>query len=334
MIRIAVIGAGYWGKNIVRTFHALDSAELVYVVDSNPDILKRYTSLDGVSTQTDYRCVVEDDSIDAVAIATSAKTHYEIARDCLEAGKHVFVEKPMTLEDAHSEDLVRIAGERGLKLMVGHLLMYHPCITTMREYIDSGDIGSPHYLYSQRLNLGKVRTDENALMSFAPHDISIALYLMGSEPETVSANGACYLQKNIEDVVFLNLRFPGGQIAHIHVSWLDPHKVRRTTIVGSDRMIVFDDMEAREKIKIYDKGVDRKVDFGSYEEFLTIRDGDIHVPAIPMKEPLRLECQHFVDAIEKGFTPLSDGRNGLAVTRILTAGQKSLKNGNDPVELV
>ena len=334
MIRIAVIGAGYWGKNIVRTFHALDSAELVYVVDSNPDILKRYASLGGVSLQTDYRCVVDDDSIDAVAIATSAKTHYEIARDCLESGKHVFVEKPMTLEDAHSEALVRIADEHGLKLMVGHLLMYHPCITAMREYIDRGDIGTPLYLYSQRLNLGKVRKDENALMSFAPHDISIALYLMGSDPDTVSANGACYLQETIEDVVFLNLRFPGGQIGHIHVSWLDPHKVRRTTIVGSDRMIVFDDMEAREKIRIYDKGVDKKVDFGSYEEFLTIRDGDIHVPAIPMKEPLRLECQHFVDSIEKDLTPLSDGRNGLAVTRILTAGQKSLKNGNDPVVLV
>jgi len=334
MVTVAVVGAGYWGKNIVRTIAAQSAARLKYIVDSSETVRASYNQLAGTIVTDDYGTVLDDREVDAVMIATPPVTHHALASAALDAGKHVFIEKPMTLEVSHAEDLVARAESLDLRLMVGHLLLYHPCVTAMKNHIDNGDIGDVYYFYCQRLNLGKVRSDENALQSFAPHDISVALYLVGETPDSVSASGSAYLQKNIEDVAFVNLHFPGGQIAHVHVSWLDPHKVRRATVVGSKKMMVFDDMEPREKIRIYDKGVDISGEYGSYGEFLSLRDGNIHIPVIKMSEPLCLECEHFISSVATGARPLSDGYNGLLVTRVLDAAQSSLKSGGIPVRIV
>ena len=247
MVQVGIIGAGYWGKNLVRTFQSLDTAELKYIADACDGTLARYDSFGGVRKTADFREILTDGAIDAVVVSTPPVTHYELAKEALNAGKHVLIEKPMTLDVEHARELVAIADSTGLTLMVGHLLLYHSCINALKSYIDDGEIGDIYYLYCQRLNLGKVRSDENALQSFAPHDISIANYLIGDIPETVSACGHHYLQKGVEDVVFLNLAYPGGKMANVHVSWLDPHKIRRTTVVGSKKMVVFDDMEPRRR---------------------------------------------------------------------------------------
>jgi predicted dehydrogenase len=331
---VGIIGTGYWGKNLVRTFAGLESVHLKYISDSSPEILtsvaKNYPQ---ITATKNYRIILEDNSVDAVVIAAPAAKHYQLAKEALNRGKHVFVEKPMTLEVPHSQELVDLAERNGLKLMVGHLLLYHPCIAAIREYIQQDEIGNVFYIYSQRLNLGKVRSDENALLSFAPHDISVILHLLDARPVSVTAGGRSYLQPGIEDVVFLNIFFESQVMAHVHVSWLDPHKVRRITVVGSKKMIVFDDMEPQEKVKIYNKGVDRSSDYGSYGEYLSLRNGDIHIPDIQMVEPLRLECEHFIDCIEQDITPVSDGRNGLLVTQVLDAGARSLRAGGIPVDV-
>ncbi len=332
MVNIGVIGAGYWGKNLVRVFSELESVRLRYVADHSADVResigKRHPS---TVLLDDHHPIIDDPAIDAVVIASPAVLHHELAKEAILAGKHVFVEKPMTLSVDHSLELVELAEKHGRILMVGHLLLYHPCVCAIREMILRGEIGDVRYVYSQRLNLGKVRSDENALVSLAPHDISVILHLIGKAPEIVGATGGCFIRSGIEDVVFLSLGFSGGVRAHAHVSWLDPHKVRRVTVVGSKKMIEFDDMEPQEKVRVYDKGVDRSGEFGTYGEFLTLRDGDIHIPDIPMMEPLARECAHFVECIETGKTPVSDGRNGLLVTRVLDAGLRSLKEGGTPV---
>ncbi len=267
-------------------------------------------------------------------IATSAKTHYELVKKALLHDKHVYVEKPFTLNVTEAEELVKLAEEKDKILMVGHLLEYHPAVEKLKELIDNGELGKIYYLYSQRVNLGKIRQDENALWSFAPHDISIILYLLGTEPVNISARGNAYLQDKIEDVVFMSLYFPGRVMAHFHLSWLDPHKIRKLTIVGSEKMAVFDDMESEEKVRIYDKGVTRKnKDFVSYDEFLTLRFGDIFIPHITMAEPLKRECQHFLNCIKENKAPRSDGRDGLRVVKVLAAAQKSLERGGEPVEI-
>lgn len=328
-MNIGIIGAGYWGKNLIRTFQALGSLCTVkYIADTSPEVILDLSRQFPHTTITDdYHTILHDIEVKAVVISTPAVTHYEIAKEALLHGKHVFVEKPMTLHTEESLELVKISEEKNRKLMVGHLLLYHPCITAIKKSILDGEIGDVYYLYSQRLNLGKVRRDENALLSFGPHDISVALYLLGEVPVSVNVYGQSYLQDGIEDVVFLTLHFPDRIIANIQLSWLDPHKIRRVTVVGSKKMIFFDDMEPQEKVKIYDKGVNRSSEYSSYGEFLSLRDGDINIPGIKMAEPLKLECAHFIECIEKDFTPLSDGRNGLMVTRVLSASQESLKSG-------
>ncbi len=332
MIKVAVVGAGYWGKNLVRTFDSLEATTLSYIVDKSPEILSSHSSYDAERTD-DYDLVLSDESVDAVAIATPPVSHHQVAMAALKAGKHVFVEKPLTLDVAEAEELVAFAREQDRMLMVGHLLLYHPCVNALKEIIASGQLGDVLYLYSQRLNLGKVRTDENALLSLAPHDISVALYLIDKTPVSVTASGQSYLQDGIEDVVFMNITFEGGQMANVHVSWLDPHKVRRLTVVGSGMMASFDDMEAQEKVRIYDKGVNVNKDYDSYAEYLSLRNGSVHSPEIEMHEPLKCECAHFADSIINKKTPLSDGNNGLMVTRILDAAMQSLKEGNRPVSL-
>jgi predicted dehydrogenase len=334
MITLGQVGLGYWGPNLLRNFQALPTARVKMVCDLDETALarvgERYRRL--VPTR-DYQDLLRDPEIQGITVTSSASTHYRLARAALDAGKHVFVEKPIAMKVAEAEALIRLADERGLVLMVGHLLLYHPAVTRLKELLDSGDLGDVYYVYTERRNLGKVRRDENAMWSLAPHDISVSLHLLDEMPVTVTAQGQAYLQPGIVDTVFFTLRFADGRLVHSHVSWLDPHKVRRLTVVGSRQMAVFDDVEPAEKLRIYDKGVDRAPEYDSYGDALTLRFGDIHVPRIEMYEPLRLECQHFLDCIEQGQQPLSDGRNGLQVLRVLDALQRSLDDEGRLVQL-
>lgn len=333
MIKTAVIGAGNWGKNLVRNFASVDGADLKYVCDLSEDTRLKMASLYPEAEVTgDMDKILADADLDAVVLAVDAPFHYELAKASLAAGKHTYVEKPLTLVASQSQELVDLADKNGLKLMVGHLLEYHPAVSYMKRKIDDGSVGKSLYLYFQRLNLGIVRQKENAWWSLAPHDISVACYLFGAQPVSISATGYAYLQNDVEDVVFGCLRFADGRMAHIHVSWLDPHKIRKVTLVGDQKMIVFDDMEAAEKVRVYDKGaVVNSVD--SYVEAITLRTGDILIPKIPGGEPLKTECQHFIDAIANDTAPRSDGKDGLRVVKVLEAGSTSLALGGQPVEI-
>jgi predicted dehydrogenase len=332
MTVIGQVGLGKWGPNLLRNFMAIPGSRVKTCCDLDQQARDRVAAAyPQVETTDDYGRILEDPEIGAVVISSPASMHYEHARLALERDKHVFVEKPIAMDVGQAVGLVRLADERRRVLMVGHLLLYHPAVRQLKDYVNSGELGNVYYIYSHRLNLGVVRRDENAMWSLAPHDISVALYLLGRTPSAVSAQGRAYLRPGIHDLVFLTMYFPGDAMAHCHVSWLDPHKVRRLTVVGSQKMAVFDDMEPREKIRLYDAGVDFP-DVG-YGELLTLRFGDVHIPRIDMKEPLRLECQHFLDCIERGARPLSDGRNGLDVLRVLDAAQQSLDQDGQPIPL-
>lgn len=334
MINVAVIGAGNWGKNLVRNFAGLPGVSLKYVCDLQEKTRKTMASLyPGATVVDDTGVVFGDGDVNAVVVAVDAPYHFKIAKAALESGKHVFVEKPLTLASSESAQLNALAQENGLKLMVGHLLEYHPAVDYMKRAIESGEVGRTFYLYFQRVNLGVVRSAENAWWSLAPHDVSVACYLFGDTPISVSACGQDYLQNGIEDVVFANLKFADGRMANIHVSWLDPHKIRKVTLVGEKRMIVFDDMEAAEKIRVYDKGADVKPGVASYAEAISLRIGDILIPKLPGGEPLRTECQHFIDSIVNDTQPRSDGADGLRVVKVLEAGSLSLERGGEPVTI-
>jgi len=270
-----------------------------------------------------------------VVIVTPPASHFQLCKAAIMADKDVFVEKPLVLNTREGEELVELAEEKKKILMVGHIMEYHAATLKLKEYIDKGELGRVYYLYSSRVNLGKVRDMENALWSFAPHDISMILFLLGKEPVSVTATGQCYLQKDkeIEDVVFMNMRFDDGTMAHVHVSWLDPHKERRLTVVGDKKMAVFDDARSAEKIWIYDKGVQTKQDYSTYGEYLSLRFGDVVIPNIPATEPLRTECEHFIECVKSRKRPRSDGRDGLRVSKVLDAAQRSLKTGGSPVEI-
>ena len=331
-IGIAVVGTGDWGAKLVRNFARLPGARLAAVVDSDP---RRLAATAAQHPEARAFSAVEevarDPGVQGAVVSASAASHYTLARTLLEAGKDVYVEKPLALEVAHAEELVRLARERSRILMVGHLLLYHPAVRYVKDLVARGELGDLYYIYSQRVNLGKVRRDENALWSFAPHDLSVILHLIDLEPVDVVARGSAFLQGKIEDVVFLDLRFPGGKLAHVHVSWLDPHKLRKFTVVGSQKMVVFDDMEASEKVRIYDKGVDREGRIVSYGDSLTVRSGDIVIPRISLQEPLAIECRHFVECIRDRKSPLTSGEDGVQVVRVLAAAQASLDQGGVPV---
>jgi predicted dehydrogenase len=333
-IGIAVVGTGDWGANLVRNFAGLPGSRLVSVCDADPQRLaKTAAQYPGVRAVGDVSEVARDPEVQGVVVAASAPSHYPLAKALLEAGKDVFVEKPLALEVPHAEELCRLAKAKGRVLMVGHLLLYHPGVQYLNKMVRDGQIGDLLYIYCQRVNLGKVRKDENALWSFAPHDLSVILHLMDQEPVDVAARGAAFLQPGVEDVVFVDLRFASGQSAHVHVSWLDPHKLRKFTVVGTQKMMVFDDMEASEKIKVYDKGVDRAGQVVSYGDALTVRSGDILIPKISLQEPLRLECLHFVECVRERKRPLTDGLGGLRVVKVLDAAQRSLKSGGQPIAI-
>ncbi len=332
-VQIACVGAGYWGKNLVRVFRDLPEVNLRRVCDADSTIRSaienQYPELE---TCASYETLLADNDLDAVVLAVPAAHHYPLARQALERGKHVYVEKPMPLNAEHAEHLVALAEEHQRILMVGHLLEYHPAVQLLRSLVQTGDLGEVYYLYSQRVNLGIVRRDENALWSLAPHDISVILHLIDQKPTTVSARGASYLQPGLEDVVFANLHFADGKMAQLQVSWLDPHKIRRLTVVGSRKMAVFDDVESTEKVRIYDKSAERQ-QYDSYGDSITLRFGDVVIPQLEMAEPLKLECQHFAECVLRGRTPLSDGYDGLQVVQVLEAAQASLGQNGIPVEL-
>ena len=332
IVGIAVVGTGDWGANLVRNFAALPGAKLVALCDTDAGRLARTAAqYPGVRTMTRVEEVAAAPDVRGAVVSASAVQHHPITRVLLEAGKDVYVEKPLSLQVDHAEELVRLARERDRILMVGHLLLHHPGIRYLKEMVQKGELGDLLYVYSQRVNLGKVRRDENALWSFAPHDLSVILHLLEAEPIDVAARGSAFLQGTVEDVVFLHLRFPGGRMAHVHVSWLDPHKLRKITVVGSRKMVVFDDMEASEKIRVYDKGIDKAGQIVSYGDALSVRSGDILIPKISLQEPLRIACQHFVDCVREHRTPLTDGAGGLRVVRVLAAAQQSLAGGGTPV---
>lgn len=332
-IGVAVVGAGAWGANHVRNFHQIPNSHLIAVCDESPEVLRRVSSaMPEVACSTRLEDVLARDDVEAVIVATTASAHAAVAEVAITSGRDVMVEKPLALTTDDAERVVRLAREGGRVLMVGHLLLFHPAVEWLRSAIHSGDLGDIRYVYSQRVNLGKVRQDENALWSLAPHDISVINYLLGDGPVSVSARGQRCLQPEIEDVVFANLMYSGNRMGNLHVSWLDPHKIRRFTIVGSRKMAVFDDMEPVEKIRIYDKGVEGG-DFVSYGETLTLRFGDIHIPRVQMTEPLRLECEHFLHCVETREAPKTPGEDGLSVVRVLNAAQASLDRRGEPVEL-
>jgi predicted dehydrogenase len=334
-IGIAVVGAGAWGKNHVRNFATLAGARLVWVCDRSSPIRERIQAEHpGVRVASDVGPMLEDAAVQGVVIATDAPSHAAVAREALEAGRDVLVEKPLALSSVEAEALCAVA-ERGERvLMVGHLLLYHRAVQHLRAIVDAGELGDVLYLTSQRLNLGVVRRDENAWWSLAPHDISVANFLLGAEPEAVTAAGGTFLQtdRGIEDVVFATLHYPGGRLAHVHVSWLDPHKTRRVTVVGSKQMAVFDDMSADCKLTVFDKGVEPPPAV-AYGESIRVRTGDIRIPALVMVEPLRAECEAFLDAIRTRRAPLAGGRSGLAVVRALEAGARSLEAGGQRVDI-
>jgi len=329
-VRLGCIGAGYWGPNLIRNFLSIEGCVVEFICDADRGQLAKVgEGKVGVTLTTDHREVLESD-VDAVVVATTAETHYDLVRTALELGKDVFVEKPLTLSVSEGEDLVRLAGEKERILMVGHILLYHPAVRMLKGYVTEGSLGKLYYVYAARLNLGRVRKDENALWCFGPHDVSVILHLLGSMPEVVKASGECYVREGIYDVVFLDMHFPDRSMAHVHVSWLDPHKTRRLTVVGSKKMAVFDDMESSEKVKIYDRGVDYTPAYASYPESLTLRIGDIHMPKVDAVEPLRLECEHFLECVLSRTRPLSDGENGVRVLRVIEAAQKSLDSRGEP----
>jgi predicted dehydrogenase len=322
-ISVGVVGLGYWGPNLARNFDALPDAELRWCCDAQPELRERFAALYGGTRMTDSLDeLLTDPQLDAVVLATPVPTHADLAVRVLEAGKHCFVEKPLAQAVPDAERAVAAAARTGKVLMVGHLLEHHPGVAKLKEIADSGELGAIHYIYSNRLNLGQLRADENALWSLGAHDVSVILRLAGEEPFEVSARGESYMRDGIEDVVFAFLRFPSGLAAHLHLSWLDPHKERRFTVVGSKRMATFDDMELERKVTVYDKGFDESS--ASYGEYIT-RSGDIWSPRVGNAEPLRLEAAHFVACIREGRTPLSDGESGLRVVRVLEALQRELE---------
>ena len=325
-MKIGLIGHGYWGRNLARVFHELGA--LHALCDASPEALdsakERYP---GIRLESDPFALLNDPEVQAVALATSAESHYRLGRAVLDAGKDLFVEKPLALRASEAERLVALAESRSQVLMVGHLLRYHPGILKLKELCTSGVLGRIEYVYSHRLNLGKVRREENALWSFAPHDVSVLLHLFEMMPLQISAVGGTYLQPNIADVSVSNLLFDGGARAHIFVSWLHPFKEQKLVVLGSKRMAVFDDLQPEHKLMIYDKNIE----FVN-GNFLTQRPEGVPVK-VEMREPLRNECEHFLDCVRTRSTPWSDGAEGLRVLLVLQACQKSLQLNGEPVEV-
>jgi predicted dehydrogenase len=332
-IDVGVIGCGYWGPNLIRNFVEIPDANVMAVADLKSERLNyigaRYSN---ISLTKDYHDLFAM-NLDAVVVATPPPTHYGLARECLEHDLHVMVEKPLTLSSQDAETLIDIAQSKDLALMVGHTFEYNPAVRVLKDLIDRGELGEIYYINSVRVNLGLFQSHLSVLWDLAPHDISILLYLLDCDPISVNACGAANILEGIEDLVYVYLEFPDNILAHVHVSWLDPNKVRRTTIVGSKKMVVYDDVSTIEKIKIYDKGVEAPPYTDTYGEFqCSYRYGDVVIPNIRFTEPLRVECQHFLDAIVSGTEPQSNGYAGLRVVKVLELAERSMHNGGEPCQ--
>ena len=322
-VSVGVLGLGYWGPNLARNFDRLPETELRWICDASEGARERWgAEFPRARATGDLDEMLADDALDAVAVATPVPLHGEHALRVLGAGKHCFVEKPLAQSAAEAEQVAEAARESGKTLMAGHLLEYHPGVVKLKELADAGELGDLFYIYSNRLNLGKIRGDENALWSLGAHDVSVVLHLAGEEPSEMHSFGECYVQPGVEDVVFGYLRFPSGLVAHLHLSWLDPHKERRFTVVGSEKMATFDDMELEQKVVVHDKGFDQPAT--SYGEYIT-RSGDVWSPRVSNEEPLRIECRHFAECVRDGTEPRSGAASGVRVVRVLEALQRSLE---------
>jgi predicted dehydrogenase len=328
---VGVIGAGYWGPNLVRNLSEAPGAAPVAVADLSEErlehIRKRFPFL---RTTTDHRELLDDQAVDAICIATPVGTHRTLAEEALAAGKHVFVEKPLAGTVTDAEAIVRAADRARRILMVGHTFVYNPAVVEVKRILEGEGIGRIHYIDSQRVNLGLHQFDINVLWDLGPHDVSITLYWLDEEPEWVQCTGACFVQPSIEDVVFLMIGFPSGAVAHAHLSWLAPSKLRTMTVIGSRKMVVYDDVQAVEKVKVYDQGVEK---LEGEELRRSYRAGDIHSPRVPVTEALQVEMRHFIECVRDGTKPRSDGEAGLRVVRVLEAGMRSLRAGGARVAL-
>jgi predicted dehydrogenase len=340
MINVAVVGMGYWGPNLVRNLLILRDVRVSTLCDSD---IKRAETVrqrfcPSARVTNNYKEIAEDPNIMAVVIATPIRSHFELGKAFLMAGKNVLLEKPLAQTKEECQALIDLAKTHRLVLMVGHIFEFNIVVQKIKQYLDDGLLGKLFYVYSQRVNLGRIQNDVNALWSFAPHDVSILNYWLASSPLRVTARGFSFLTQNIEDVVFITLEYPNGISAHLHLGWLDPRKVRLMTLVGSKKMLVYDDVTQDDKIKIYDKGIVQLDEFihspSSFAEFqFKIRSGDVTIPTIQFGEPLQTECQHFIDCIQKKCDPLADGENGLRVVKVLEAAEQSLKQSGRPVDL-
>ena len=333
-IKVGVAGCGYWGPNLIRNFRALPDCKLKMMCDLNTARLKHLKSIyPEVQAGTDYQLMLEGNNVDAVVIATNVKSHFPMAKAALLAGKHTFVEKPLASSVAQCEELVEIAQKNGLVLMTGHTFLYSPVIRKIKEIVEKGDIGEIRYISARRLNLGLFQKDINVAWDLAPHDLSIILSIMGELPEAVNCRGSAHITPGIEDVTTMCLTFSRQRSATVQSSWLDPRKVREMTIVGSKRMIVYDDLAPLEKIRVFDTRVERPPHYDTFGEFqYAYHYGDMYAPYIKQEEPLKTECQHFLDCINTGATPTSCGTRGTELVRILEASSESLKLGGAPVD--
>ncbi|MGQ0721432.1 MAG: Gfo/Idh/MocA family protein [Candidatus Eiseniibacteriota bacterium] len=333
MIRAGVIGFGYWGPNFVRVLRGLPDCEVVGIADTRDEALLAASRLHPGVPLVHTVDELLDAGVDAVVVATPASTHFEVGKRLLLAGIDVLIEKPLALSVREGRELAETAEARRRILMVGHLLEFHPGLVQFRETVRSGELGDLYYLYTTRVNLGKVRAAESALWDLAPHDVSIIRFLTDARPLTVSAQGGSYLRRGLPDVVFATITFEGGILANLHVSWLDPHKVRRVTVVGNRRMAVFDDVEPSEKIRIIDKGIDTREYYESFQDAITERVGDIRIPPVPVGEPLKIEAAHFLDCVTRRTRPRTDARSGLGVLEVLEAIERSIRSGGASVEV-
>jgi len=336
-VKIGMVGLGYWGPNLARNLQATPGAELYALCDADTDRLQRVgRQYPGARLESSYTALLGDAKLDAIVLATPVATHFELAAAAIAAGKHVLVEKPLAVSTSQCRELVTRADAAKLILMTGHVFLFNSAVRVVKKYIDEGSLGRIYYVYSQRLNLGVVRRDVNALWNFAPHDISILNYWLGAAPLGVNARGFSYLQSDVEDVVFMSLDYPGGIGANVHISWLDPRKIRRMTVVGSEKMVVYDDTSAEARIMLYDKGFTKQAlgNFENFSEFqLLLRAGDVLIPKLDYSEPLQIECRHFVDCIQTGKRPMTDGEEGLRVVAALEAADRSIRDGGRRVEV-
>ena len=335
MLRIGIIGLGYWGPNFVRVLSSLPNCELTAMCDLNTARLSEYCDrFPAVVGTTDTSTILSRDLVDAVVIATPTKTHYSLARQALEQGIHTFVEKPLATSSIECGELITLADANDVRLFVGHVYLYSAPVAKLKEMVANDELGDVYYMSSSRLNLGPVRHDVNALWDLAPHDVSIILDLMEAGPISVSCSGLAYLNEPVHDVCTLSMHFENNRMGIIHVSWLDPHKKREMTIVGSKKMAIYNDIEPLEKVKVYDRGIGGPSYSDSYGEFqFSYRYGDMFCPRLDESEPLKAECRAFVDCILQGSRPKTDGQNGLDVVKVIEAADLSLQNGNGTVEL-